>query len=89
MTAYQDTLKLDTPARYRIRIAGSLDSSWSDDLGGMDIRNEFVADGSALTVLTGRLVDQAALFGVINYLYGLGFPLLSVEWIEAKSTDET
>ncbi len=72
-------LTLGTSATYRITIQGCLDSSWSDDFGGMTISNEVAADGSVLTMLTGRLVDQAALFGVLDGLYGLGFPLLSVE----------
>lgn len=75
-------LALGTPATYRITIQGCLDESWSDHFGGMAIRAEREADGSPLTVLTGRLVDQAALFGVLNGLYGLGFPLLSVECLE-------
>ena len=37
-----------------------------------------------MTVLTGRFVDQAALAGVLNTLYDLGFPLLKVELIEAQ-----
>ena len=89
MKSYQDTLKLDTPAQYRIRIAGSVNSSWADELGSMDISRESAANGSPVTVLTGRLVDQAALFGIINHLYGLGFPLLSVEWLECKSAETT
>jgi len=73
---------LGTPATYRITVRGGLDDSWSDHLGGMAIRVELQADGSPLTVLTGRLVDQAALYGVLNGLYGLGFALQSVECLE-------
>jgi hypothetical protein len=35
-----------------------------------------------VTVLTGRVMNQAELMGVLNHLYGLGFPLLSVECVE-------
>jgi hypothetical protein len=87
MTAYQNAPKLGTPATYRIWIAGCLNPSWSDSFGDMAISNEGAANGSTLSVLTGMLVDQAALFGVLNELYGLGFPLVSVECLEAKSTD--
>jgi hypothetical protein len=74
--------KLGTPATYRIAIIGRLDRSWSAQLGGMDIRVEHESERQAVTVLTGRLVDQAALFGVLNAVYGLGFALLSVERME-------
>ena len=78
-------LTLGTQATYRITIQGYLDCSWSDDFGGITINNEVSKDGSPLTVLTGSLVDQAALFGVLNGLYGLGFPLLSVECLKINS----
>jgi len=76
------TLTLGTPATYRITIQGYLDSSWSDDFSGLVICNQVAEDGSSSTTLTGWLVDQAALFGVLDGLYGLGFPLLSVECLE-------
>jgi hypothetical protein len=78
-------LTLGTPAIYRITVQGCLDSSWSDDFGGMAISSQVAADGSSLTVLTGWLVDQAALFGILDGLYGLGFPLLGVECVEINS----
>ena len=86
MTPYLGTLKLGTRATYRIRIAGRLNRSWSGQFGDMSVGNEVAVDGSALSVLTGPLVDQAALFGVLNKLYGLGFPLVSVECIEVDPT---
>jgi hypothetical protein len=48
----------------------------------MAISNEVSEDGSPFSVLTGQLIDQAALFGVLEQLYGLGFPLVSVECLE-------
>ena len=76
------SLTLGTPAMYRIRIAGYLNPGWADSFGEMQISHEVAADGSPQTVLTGWLVDQAALFGVLDGLYGLGFPLLSVECVD-------
>jgi hypothetical protein len=35
--------------------------------------------GSIVTTLTGELIDQAALMGVLNSLYDMGYPLLKVE----------
>lgn len=76
-------ITLSTPAKYRITINGCLNRSWSESFGNMTIGYELAADGSWLSVLTGRLVDQAALFGVLNGLYGLGLPLISVECLES------
>lgn len=70
---------LDQPAWYRISIQGQLDKNWSDYLGGLEIRRASPPSNPTVTILTGYLLDQAALFGVLNSLYGLGLPLLSVE----------
>jgi hypothetical protein len=71
------------PATYRISILGTLDKKWSDYYGGMTIEHAIMRDQYPMTTLTGRLIDQAALIGVINSLYDLGCPLLSVECVEA------
>jgi hypothetical protein len=69
-------LKIDTPLDCTIRAAGTLDPRWSARLGGLLVR----ATGRAQPVveMSGRLVDQAALFGVLLTLYDLGLPLISV-----------
>ena len=74
-----DRLTIDRKATYRIRIQGSLSRSWADYLGGLDIE---VNRESAwpITTLSGPVQDQAALLGVLNSLYDLGFPLLNVEF---------
>jgi hypothetical protein len=68
---------MDTTAYYQITLRGYLDISWEQQLG-MSISHLSSPDGVPLTVLTGQLIDQAALFGVLNGMYGLGFPLISV-----------
>ena len=75
-------LTFDTPAVYRIRVQGFLDRSWSDRMNGVDIRVRNRPDRAPVTVLTGHFVDQAALAGVINTLYDMGFPLLKVELLD-------
>ena len=77
-------IKLDTPATYRIRIQGLLDSSWSDQLSGMSINRVEDKSGLPVTMLVGYLADQTALAGVIKALYDLRFPLLSVENLDEK-----
>jgi hypothetical protein len=73
-------LHFDGPARYRIRVQGYLEPSWSGSLGGMSITGSTLADPKPVTTLCGWLIDQAALLGVLNSLYNsLHAPLLSVE----------
>lgn len=81
MSQEQDWSKfnLGTPAIYRIKIRGYLGEDWSNRLGGMTIQHTSVDGKTTITALYGKMVDQAALFGVLNSLYGLGFPILSVE----------
>ena len=69
--------QFDLPAIYRIRIKGYLDDSWSDRLGGMEIKVMEQAEEAPETILVGWLPDQAALCGVINALYNLNLALLS------------
>ncbi len=77
-------LKLETPSTYRIRVQGRLDSTWSTRLGGMAVTAEPSADKPAVSVLAGHLADQAALSGVLNTLYDLHLPLLSVENLDER-----
>jgi hypothetical protein len=72
-------LTLDTPATYRIRVKGYLDSSWSDRLSGLTISPSSQGDEIEVTTLSGQVADQAALAGVLSALYGLHLPILSVE----------
>ena len=75
-------LKFEKPATYRIRVTGHLDDSLADQLGGMIITRAFTADNQPMTILIGHLTDQAALSGVLNELYELHLPLLTVESLE-------
>ena len=72
------------PATYRICIVGTLDKQCSDYYGGMTIEHESVRTQYPVTILTGRMEDQAALIGVINSLYDIGCPIISVECVEAR-----
>ena len=67
------------PASYRIRVEGFLSDKWSDRLGGMQIVIQQQENQKPVTTLSGRVRDQAALFGVLNSLYELRLKILSVE----------
>jgi hypothetical protein len=58
-----------------IRVQGQVDRHWSDWLGGLTITHT----GQDESVLTGPIVDQAALYGLLAKLRDLGLPLLSVK----------
>ncbi len=59
---------------FEIHVKGHLGSQWSDWLGGLQVR---LLDNGEM-ILAGCLADQAALMGLLNRLYGLNLPLLSV-----------
>lgn len=73
---------LDQPNTYRIRVQGELDARWEEYFGGMTIHKGTRAGGIQVTVLSGYLEDQAAVQGVLQKLYNLGFALLSLELVE-------
>lgn len=61
---------------YQVRVAGWLDSSWSDWFEGLEICGEQTAS-TTVTVLSGWM-DQAALHGALAKIRDLGLPLISV-----------
>jgi hypothetical protein len=68
----------DDALRCRIRVAGTVEPRLSERLGGLRL---CPAAGGAITELSGTLLDQAALLGVLNGLYLFGLPLLSVDCV--------
>ena len=77
------------PAVYRIRVQGQLDASWSDRLAGMTITVDSENEQKPVTTLEGLLTDQAALSGILNTLYDLHLPVLSVEYVRAGDNLKT
>ena len=59
-----------------------LPESWKDCVSGMLIQVRIEDSGAAVTALVGTVVDQAALMGILNLVYDLGMPLLSVECLK-------
>jgi len=69
---------------YRIRLKEQLDQRWSAWLGGLTVVHE--ANGE--TVLTGEMVDQAALYGLLSKVRDLHLTLISVSPLEADSPSQ-
>jgi len=64
-------------SHYQIKVAGHLDLAWADWFDGLTLRHE--PDGS--TTLTGNVVDQAVLHGLLIKIRDLGLSLLAVQRI--------
>jgi hypothetical protein len=64
----------DQPIVYQIRIKGHLGCQWTEWFEGLTITLEENGE----TLLTGPVVDQAALHGLLKKVRDLGLPLLSV-----------
>jgi hypothetical protein len=76
--------KSDPPMVYQIRIKGHLSGQWNDWFEGLTITLE--KDGTIL--LTGPVIDQAALHGLLKKVRDLSMPLLSVNLINPISGEE-
>lgn len=70
----------EQPVVYQIRLKGHFGSRWADRFGGMSITPQ--TDGD--TLVTGAVIDQAALHGLLRTARDLGLPLVSVHPIELK-----
>ncbi len=74
-------LRLDQPAAYQIRVQGWVSEQWKDWLAGMTLEREGGDERSESTLLGGVVRDQAALLGLLQQLYALGFVLLEVRLV--------
>ena len=63
---------------YEIMVQGQLADDWSDWLDGL----EMAASACGETVLSGTIVDQAALMGILNKLNRLNVTLLSLRQLD-------
>lgn len=78
-------LTLHGAANYTILVQGALGRHWGVELGMRITHSE--RDHVVVTRLVGRLPDQAALAGVLQRLYGLGYPLIAVTLLPDDEMD--
>jgi len=81
----EDSPERDTgqPMVYQIRVKGHLGRQWTNWFEGLTIT---LADNGE-TLLTGPVIDQAALFGLLRKVRDLGLPLLSVNRLKPGRAD--
>ncbi len=75
---HNSEMDLNQPTIYEIRIKGHLDRQWTDWFGGLSIARE----DNGETLLTGLVIDQAALHGLLKKVRDVGIPLLSVTRVQ-------
>lgn len=73
----------DESGRYEIRLKGHLDARWATWFDGLSVTH--ASDGT--TILSGPVVDQAALHGLLRKVRDLGMPLLSVMRVDPPPAD--
>jgi hypothetical protein len=73
---------VNQPEIYQIRLKGHLGREWADWFEGLTITWE--EDGD--TLLTGPVIDQSALHGLLKKVRDLGLPLVSVVPVQPKET---
>jgi hypothetical protein len=67
---------------YEIRLQGHLDARWAEWFEGLTI----ILEENNVTLLTGPVIDQAALHGLLKKVRDLGLPLISVNPVEPGSS---
>ena len=82
-STHYPTTNPNQPSVYQIRVKGRLGPRWAGWFAGLTI----TPAGDGDTLLTGPVVDQAALHGLLRKVRDLGLPLLSVMRLEPGQSD--
>ena len=73
------------PAIYCIKIRGVIDQRYAGHFGDMIISTDKKEEGQTTSKLTGNIRDQAELMGVLNALYNLHLPIVSIQTLDEES----
>jgi hypothetical protein len=74
-----------TSTIYEVRVAGHLDDHWTTWLDGLIL----VRQDDGTTVLTGSMVDQSQLHGLLARIRDLGIPLLALSKLDSLISGES
>ena len=66
---------------YQICIKGHLDERWALWFNGLTIQRTVDAEDAPITLISGPVVDQSALYGTLSRLRDLGVTLISVQQV--------
>ena len=88
MKHVEQRVGLKQSTTYQIKVEGRLDENWSDWFGGLTITIEQDDKHLAVTTLTGPIIDQTALHGILARIRNLGLPLLLVECMRNKEVTD-
>ena|SRR5690349_10547257 len=80
---HASTEEYHEPERYEIRLKGHLHARWANSFE--DLSFTHASDGT--TILTGPVVDQAALYGLLRKVRDLGLPLIAVNQVDPKQSN--
>ena len=82
-------LRFTVPARYCICVKGFLDESWSQRLSGMQIKNQVPDLQTPAAEIIGEVQDQTELIGVLNSLYEMHLPIISVNFLNLVTNNRS
>lgn len=85
MTEQFSFLPMDAPAAYRLCVTGCLESDYAQRYWGMTSTPVQSEGEPEQTILDGEVADQAALVGIINALYNMGYAVVTVERMHPES----
>lgn len=71
--------------KYQIRVQGWISKRWANWFEGVTMTYEGTEDDSPITILTGPVVDQAALRGLLTKIWDLNLALISVTRVETST----
>ena len=75
-------LKFTGPAIYKITVDGVLSESMSEKITGLQINVDRSTPDDPVSVMVGRMEDQAALSGVLNTIYENHYTIISVNMLD-------
>lgn len=72
---------------YTFQLAGHLDRRWAAAFDGFTITHSYAPDTHPVTLLSGPVPDQSALYGLISRLRDIGVTLISVQPTDRSAAD--